>query len=397
MRLHDGLQLVRAGQRHHVRRARRSRSHAQLALGADPLDQRRELGAGRHGHARSAATQRPARRRSARGARSPPHGRRRAARRPCGPRRSCGRARPRRAASSARRPGRGEQAAEHPRPVVRVVPVDQHAADAVADGGDQAADRGGHHRRAAGLRLQRDQPERLVVRRHRDQVGGPVERRPGRRRSAAAGSAPRRRCRATRPARSARSAGPGRCRWARRRSPRSAARPARGRARAARRRARSSTSGALSGWIRPTNATTCPPLGQAEPAAGGSRPRPRAAGAGRNRSRSTPGSHHARPGPGRRRTGRSDRCASTRVLATSRSASATTCSSPITRALRLGPVAGGELSVLDLGQGVRGVHQRHAPALLGQPADLAGQPVVRVDQVVVAGRRGPPRRAARRW
>ena len=55
---------------------------------------------------------------------------------------------------------------------------------------------------------------------------------------------------------------------------------------------------------------------------------------------------------------------------------------------RLGPVAGGELRVLDLGQGVRGVHQRHAPALPGQPADLAGEPVVRVDQVVVARRVG---------
>ena len=34
---------------------------------------------------------------------------------------------------------------------------------------------------------------------------------------------------------------------------------------------------------------------------------------------------------------------------------------------------------------VRGVHQRHRPAVAGQPADLTGQPVVRVHDVVVAG------------
>ena len=40
--------------------------------------------------------------------------------------------------------------------------------------GGQTADRGGHHRRAAGLRLQRDQPERLAVAGHHGQVGGRV-------------------------------------------------------------------------------------------------------------------------------------------------------------------------------------------------------------------------------
>ena len=43
----------------------------------------------------------------------------------------------------------------------------------------------------------------------------------------------------------------------------------------------------------------------------------------------------------------------------------------------------GEGSVLDRGQGVRGVHQRNRPAVAGQPADLTGQPVVRVHDVVV--------------
>ena len=51
---------------------------------------------------------------------------------------------------------------------------------------------------------------------------------------------------------------------------------------------------------------------------------------------------------------------------------------------RLGRVAVGEGGVLHLGQGVRGVHQRHPPAGPGEPADLAGEPVVRVHQVVPA-------------
>jgi hypothetical protein len=38
---------------------------------------------------------------------------------------------------------------------------------------------------------------------------------------------------------------------------------------------------------------------------------------------------------------------------------------------RLGAVAVREHRVLDLREGVRGVHQGYAPAVLGQPADLA--------------------------
>jgi len=53
--------------------------------------------------------------------------------------------------------------------------------------------------------------------------------------------------------------------------------------------------------------------------------------------------------------------------------------------LRLGGLANRESSVLDLAQGVHGLHERHPPALLGRCADLAGQPVVRVHQVVLAG------------
>ncbi len=57
----------------------------------------------------------------------------------------------------------------------------------------------------------------------------------------------------------------------------------------------------------------------------------------------------------------------------------------------LGGVAVGQVGVLDLGHGVHGVHQGGAPALGGEPADVAGEPVVRVDQVVVAGAVTGPR------
>ncbi len=52
---------------------------------------------------------------------------------------------------------------------------------------------------------------------------------------------------------------------------------------------------------------------------------------------------------------------------------------------RLRCVAVGQGRVLDRGQGVRGVHQRHRPAVAGQPPDLTGEPVVRVHDVVVPG------------
>ena len=53
---------------------------------------------------------------------------------------------------------------------------------------------------------------------------------------------------------------------------------------------------------------------------------------------------------------------------------------------RLGGVPVGERVVLDLGHRVHRVHQRDAPAVAGQGADLAGEPVVGVDGVVVAER-----------
>ncbi|GAA3096283.1 hypothetical protein GCM10020254_46880 [Streptomyces goshikiensis] len=51
----------------------------------------------------------------------------------------------------------------------------------------------------------------------------------------------------------------------------------------------------------------------------------------------------------------------------------------------LGRVALGQRRVLDLGHGVHRVDERDAPALGGEPADVAGEPVVGVDEVVVAG------------
>ena len=52
---------------------------------------------------------------------------------------------------------------------------------------------------------------------------------------------------------------------------------------------------------------------------------------------------------------------------------------------RLGRIAVGKCGVLHRGKRVRGVHQRHRPPIAGQPADLAGQPVVRMHDVVIAG------------
>ena len=233
------LELVGAGQGDHVRRRRRSaptsapRSSSVDSM-SDATPRHRavidDAGTGRVEHACRASAS------SWHGARTSPPGRPRAARPPYASRRSCGRARPRPGPARAAGPARSSSRRRDPGPVVRVVAVDQHAGDPVPDGGDQPADGRRHHRRAAGLRLQRDQPERLVVARHRDQVGGPVERGQvvaGQRRQEPHRS---RRRRARRPARSARSAGPGRSRWGRRRSTTvSRRRPAPGRARAARR------------------------------------------------------------------------------------------------------------------------------------------------------------------
>ncbi len=56
-----------------------------------------------------------------------------------------------------------------------------------------------------------------------------------------------------------------------------------------------------------------------------------------------------------------------------------------------GGVAVGQVGVLDLGHRVHRVDEGDAPALGGEPADVAGEPVVRVDEVVVAGAVAGPR------
>ena len=52
---------------------------------------------------------------------------------------------------------------------------------------------------------------------------------------------------------------------------------------------------------------------------------------------------------------------------------------------RLGGVTFGKSRVLDRGQRMGGMHQRHRPAIGCQPPHLAGKPVVRMDDVVIAG------------
>ena len=141
--------------------------------------------------------------------------------------------------------------------------------------------------------------------------------------------------------------------------------------------ARSSTSGALSGWIRPANSSTSESVGQAERGARlGRRHRPEdvevdagvddldPAGVGVVQVDQLLG---LEVGVRDQQVGGLDDL----LLADDPGE-------------RLGDVAVGERVVLDLRHRVHRVHQRHAPAVAGQRADLAGEPVVRVHDVVVA-------------
>ncbi len=51
--------------------------------------------------------------------------------------------------------------------------------------------------------------------------------------------------------------------------------------------------------------------------------------------------------------------------------------------IRLGIVPGRQREVLHFGHRVHAVHQRDLPSFRGHPADLAGQPVMRMHEVVV--------------
>ena len=142
--------------------------------------------------------------------------------------------------------------------------------------------------------------------------------------------------------------------------------------------ARSSTSGALSGWIRPTKVSTIASGGKAE---------------------QSPGRRTAARGEPVEVDAGVDHADLVRVGAVEvdqlRALVGGVGDQPV-RGLddlaladdprgRLGGVSRGQRGVLDLGHRVHGVDQRDAPALLGQPADLAREPVVAVHEVVVAG------------
>ena len=293
-----------------------------------------------------------------------------------------------------------EQAAEDAGPVARVVAVDEQAGDAVRDRGGQPAD--------------------AAPRRPASRTPGPRPR-PGRTTRCATGRRRGRRRGTSRRARCGRPAG-GSGRRPRRRARRRAPAAARGfsspvplgpprtttmsRSRRAGSR-RDQLGGGAQQHVRRLERLD-PADEQQDLARHGGRPSRRRApcrrpGPGR-RPRGRRRAGPRRPGRGRRRRGRRARAASSAVLATSRSAAATTCCLADDPALRLGGVAVGQREVLDLGQGVHGVHERHVPPVGGEPADLAGQPVVRVDEVVPArvvrgprpaGRRRRRRRAAR--
>ena len=131
----------------------------------------------------------------------------------------------------------------------RLVPGDQGAGDAVVDDVGQPAGGRRHHRQATGLGLGRHQPERLGAGGHHEHVCAPG--RSGGAPGAAgwAGSGPGRRCRARPPAVAA-------ARTPRRHGARSPRRSRSGASTAGSMAAASTaTSGALCGWILPTNNT----------------------------------------------------------------------------------------------------------------------------------------------
>ena len=143
--------------------------------------------------------------------------------------------------------------------------------------------------------------------------------------------------------------------------------------------ARSSTSGALSGWIRPAKSSTSASAGRPSSAPDGGL----VVRAGRRRGR-------RRGGPPRRgRVGvvQVDQLPGLEVgVGDQHVGGLDHLLLADDAGVRLGGVALGQGVVLDLGHRVHRVHQRHAPAVARQRADLAGEPVVGVHDVVVARR-----------
>ena len=211
---------------------------------------------------------------------------------------------------------------------------------------------------------------------------GPPRRtsRPARRGRPAARTARRRRGRARSPSAATTLASAGRCRSGRRGPRRPAGCAGPGRSRSSSAAARSNRSGAFSGWIRPTKSSTSASAGR--PALG---PRP---------ARWSDGLEDVEVDARRH----DDDLARVGVVQLDQGLGLVVGvgDQPVGRlddlgladlaARRLGAVTAGERVVLDPGHGVHRVHQRHLPALGGQPADLAGEPVVGVHQVVPAER-----------
>ena len=160
---------------------------------------------------------------------------------------------------------RSDQPSKHPRPHLRVVPVHQHAGEAVPDRGAQPADGGRHHRRAARLSLERHQAERFRVRRHQHHRGGPVPvgQFPLRARRLEPDAARRRRAR--RPARRAAPARPTSDPLGPPTNTTTSRSASAGARRSSDAAARSTTSGPFSGWIRPAKTSTIASGGQPEP------------------------------------------------------------------------------------------------------------------------------------
>ena len=264
-------------------------------------------------------------------------------------------------------------------PARGVVVVEQQAADAVADHGGQPADRGRDHRGGAGLGLDGDQAERLVVGRYGDQGRRgvpPGELVPGR---PAARTAPRRRCRGAR-ARPASAVGfsrpvAGRAADDRHHDPRAQL----GRALEQHGDRTEQDVGGLQ-RLDPAGEHQHQRLGRQPELAAYGGPVQRAEG-----GQVDAGVDHLDAsgvgvvevdqllgldvGVGDQHVGGLDHL----VLADD-------------PGVRLGGVAVGQRVVLDPRHGVHGVHQRHAPPVAGQRAHLAGEPVVGVHGVVVADR-----------
>ena len=152
--------------------------------------------------------------------------------------------------------------------------------------------------------------------------------------------------------------------------------------------ARMSTSGALSGWMRPTNSTTC--ASWSTP----SRSRDWSWSQGWNVCRSTPGGTTATCS-GRAPYARTRSAASSVVLAVRVSAPATICDSPERAQVRLPHAAGRAGAVLDVGHRVHRVHQRQAVAAAEHEPGHARQPVVAVHEVVRRRHRLHPLRELR--